>query len=138
MPNFSLWKYCVGTCSSSLAVREDGWQVSTIRTLAARFDSFMPIPRIDGQSTNSRAASVSRAVLAKRFVELVGESPMHYLAGWLIHLAKRLLRDGVLSVGEIAGRVGYESEAAFNRAFRRLAGLPPAAWRQAESKGSGS
>ena len=75
-------------------------------------------------------------MLAKRFVELVGESPMHYLAGWRIHLAKRLLRDSTLSVGEIAGRVGYESEAAFNRALRRLAGKPPAAWRQAESQKS--
>jgi AraC-like DNA-binding protein len=84
----------------------------------------------------SRAVSVSRAVLAKRFVEVVGESPMHNLAGWRIHLAKRMLRDGGLGVGEISGRVGYESEAAFNRAFRRLTGLPPAAWREAESRKS--
>lgn len=77
----------------------------------------------------ARAAAVSRALLAKRFVEVVGESPMHYLAAWRIHLAKRMLRDDVLGVGEIAGQVGYESEAAFNRAFRRLVGLPPAAWR---------
>jgi AraC-like DNA-binding protein len=46
-------------------------------------------------------------------------------------LARRLLKDSKLTVAEIAGRIGYESEAAFNRAFRRLVGSPPAAWRQA-------
>jgi AraC-like DNA-binding protein len=75
---------------------------------------------------------MSRAALANRFVELVGQSPIHYLAGWRMHLARQLLRDSTLGVGEIAGRIGYQSEAAFNRAFRRLVGLPPAAWRQAK------
>ena len=73
---------------------------------------------------------MSRAALANRFVELVGQSSIHYLAGWRMHLARQLLRDSTLGVGEIAGRVGYESEAAFNRAFRRLVGSPPARWRQ--------
>jgi AraC family transcriptional regulator, alkane utilization regulator len=76
-------------------------------------------------------AAMSRAALAKRFVELVGQSPIQYLAGWRIHLARNLLRESTLGIGEIAGRVGYESEAAFNRAFRRLVGSPPATWRQA-------
>ena len=80
----------------------------------------------------------SRAVLAKRFVELVGESPMSYLAGWRMHLAQDLLRDSSLGLGEIAGRVGYDSDAAFNRAFRRVVGSPPAAWRQQESTGGAS
>jgi AraC-like DNA-binding protein len=76
-------------------------------------------------------AAMSRAALAKRFVELVGQSPIQYLAGWRIHLARNLLRESTLGIGEIAGRVGYESEAAFNRAFRRFVGSPPATWRQA-------
>ena len=76
-------------------------------------------------------ANMSRATFAKRFVELVGQSPIQYLAGWRMHLARDLLRDTRLCMGEIAERVGYESEAAFNRAFRRLVGSPPAAWRQA-------
>ena len=80
-------------------------------------------------------AAMSRAALAKRFVELVGQSPIHYLAGWRMHLAQNLLRESTLGVGEIAGRVGYESEAAFNRAFRRLVGAPPATWRQAKANG---
>jgi AraC-like DNA-binding protein len=80
----------------------------------------------------AREAAISRAALAKRFVELVGQSPIQYLAGWRMHLARHLLRESTLGIGEIAGRVGYESEAAFNRAFRRLVGSPPATWRHAE------
>jgi len=80
----------------------------------------------------SRAA-VSRSVLAERFSELVGMSPIRYLAAWRMELAaQRLLRsdDGI---GEIASDVGYESEAAFNRAFKRHTGEPPAAWRRARA-----
>jgi AraC-like DNA-binding protein len=81
----------------------------------------------------AQRAAISRAALAKRFVDLVGESPMQYLAEWRMHLARHLLRESTLGIGEVAGRVGYESEAAFNRAFRRLVGAPPATWRRAES-----
>jgi AraC-like DNA-binding protein len=78
----------------------------------------------------AREAATSRSALADRFTELIGESPMRYLAGWRVQLAKQLLGDGDSSVAEIAARVGYESEAAFNRAFKRSAGSPPAAWRR--------
>jgi transcriptional regulator GlxA family with amidase domain len=78
----------------------------------------------------------SRAALAKRFVDLVGETPIQYLAGWRMHLARRLLRESALSLAQIGSRVGYESEAAFNRAFRRVVGTPPAAWRQSKVQGA--
>ena len=81
---------------------------------------------------------MSRAALAKRFVELVGQSPIQYLAGWRMHLARDLLRESTLGLGEIAGRVGYESEAAFNRAFRRLVGSPPATWRHVKTSSTGA
>ena len=81
----------------------------------------------------AQCAAISRATLAKRFAELVGEPPMQYLAGWRMHLARHLLRESTLSIGAVASRVGYESEAAFNRAFRRLVGAPPATWRRAEN-----
>jgi len=77
-------------------------------------------------------AGISRAALGKRFADLVGEAPMQYLAGWRMHLARRLLRDSRLGLAEIASRVGYESEASFNRAFSRLVGAPPGAWRQSK------
>jgi AraC family transcriptional regulator, alkane utilization regulator len=79
----------------------------------------------------AREAAISRSALAERFTQLIGESPMRYLVRWRVQLAKQMLRDGGSSVAEIAARVGYGSEAAFNRAFKRGAGSPPATWRKA-------
>jgi len=76
-----------------------------------------------------KEAGISRSALAERFTALIGESPMRYLAGWRMQLAKRLLRESGQGIATIAAEVGYESEAAFNRAFRRLVGRPPATWR---------
>jgi AraC-like DNA-binding protein len=78
----------------------------------------------------AREAAISRSVLAQRFTELVGETPMRYLATWRMQLAKQLMREGARSIQQVAERVGYESEAAFNRAFKRATGLPPATWRR--------
>ena len=58
---------------------------------------------------------------------------MHYLANWRIQVGSRLLRETQQSVASIALDVGYESEAAFSRAFRRLVGLPPGTWRRSAS-----
>jgi AraC family transcriptional regulator, alkane utilization regulator len=63
---------------------------------------------------------------------------MQYLAAWRMHLARNLLRESKLSVGEIAERVGYESEAAFNRAFHRIIGAPPASWRRSNPSAGAS
>jgi len=74
--------------------------------------------------------AASRSVLAQRFTELVGETPMRYLANWRMQLAKQMMREGTGNIQEVARRVGYESEAAFNRAFKRATGSPPATWRK--------
>jgi AraC-like DNA-binding protein len=79
----------------------------------------------------ARETALSRSALAQRFTDLVGEAPMRYLANWRMQLAKDMLREGLHSIQEIAARVGYESEPAFNRAFKRATGCPPAAWRKA-------
>lgn len=81
----------------------------------------------------AQEAGISRSALAKRFVELIGESPIQYLAGWRMQLARRLLRETNVGLAELAARVGYESEAAFSRAFRRAVGVPPATWRDANA-----
>ena len=60
---------------------------------------------------------------------MVGESPMQYLALWRMQLASRMLLEGG-RVAEVAASVGYESEAAFSRAFKKLVGVSPAAWRE--------
>jgi len=60
----------------------------------------------------------------------VGHPPMQYLARWRMQVAARLLADGVAKMAAVAFDVGYDSEAAFNRAFKKATGLPPATWRR--------
>ena len=85
-----------------------------------------------------RAVGVSRSVLAARFAEMVGHPPMHYLALWRMQLGARMLRAG-RQVVEVADAVGYESEAAFSRTFKKLVGDAPAIWRrQALGAGGGA
>lgn len=76
---------------------------------------------------------LSRSALHERFVARVGLAPMQYLTNWRMQCAARFLREGHDSVASVALAVGYDSEAAFARAFKRAAGLPPAAWRKAQS-----
>jgi len=77
--------------------------------------------------------ALSRSALAERFTSLVGEPPMQYLTRWRLALAAQMLRAGREPVIRIAERSGYESEAAFSRAFKREFGVPPASWRRTEA-----
>jgi AraC-like DNA-binding protein len=77
-----------------------------------------------------REVGLSRSALADRFTRLVGEPPMRYLGSWRIQVAAHQLRNSDASLGRIAEQIGYESEAAFNRAFKRSFGVPPATWRK--------
>jgi AraC-like DNA-binding protein len=72
----------------------------------------------------------SRSIVAERFVHFVGEPPLTYLARWRLQLAARLLQTTQKTVLQVAFDVGYESEAAFNRAFKRAFSLPPAQYRR--------
>ena len=85
----------------------------------------------------AREVNQSRSVLAERFTHVVGSPPMQYLTRWRMQLAARLLADGSQKVAAIAAAVGYESEAAFSRAFRRATGVPPATWRR-NTRGGGN
>ena len=73
---------------------------------------------------------LSRSALGQRFKALIGLPPMQYLNRWRTSLAATQLRDSDASIIRVATDVGYQSEAAFNRAFKREFGLPPAAWRK--------
>ena len=73
---------------------------------------------------------MSRSAFADRFTAYVQVPPMQYLARWRLQLAARMLEGGALTVSQVAAAVGYQSEAAFNRAFKRLVGVPPGAWRR--------
>jgi AraC-like DNA-binding protein len=78
-----------------------------------------------------RRVGMSRSSVAARFKQLLGMPPMQYVARLRLQKATRLLRETERSIAEIAREVGYESEPAFNRAFKRFVGQPPAAWRKA-------
>jgi AraC-like DNA-binding protein len=77
----------------------------------------------------AQEAALSRSAFAERFTQFVGQPPMQYLTSWRMQLATNYLRSGNESVAAIANRVGYESEAAFSRAFKKAAGVPPSEWR---------
>ena len=80
-------------------------------------------------------AAVSRSLLDERFREVLGRSPIRYLTEWRMHLAEELLATTDLGVVTIARRVGYDSEEAFSRAFKRARGLSPSHWRAARTEG---
>jgi AraC-like DNA-binding protein len=77
----------------------------------------------------AREAGSSRTVLAERFNALLGKPPIEYVTSWRIQLAADRLRGSQESIAGIAVDVGYESEAAFNRAFKRVTGVTPGRWR---------
>ncbi len=77
----------------------------------------------------AQEAALSRSAFAERFVEFVGHPPMQYLTNWRMQLATNYLRSANESISSIAGRVGYDSEAAFSRAFKKSVGSPPSEWR---------
>jgi len=78
----------------------------------------------------ARDVGLSRSALAERFTQFVGRPPMQYLTNWRMQLAANYLLSGMDSVAVIANRVGYESEAAFSRAFKKVVGTPPSEWRK--------
>ena len=83
----------------------------------------------------ARTVGASRSVLAERFTTIVGHPPMQYLALWRMQLASRLLIKGE-QVASVATSVGYESEPAFSRAFKKLVGQAPATWRKESTDAS--
>jgi len=78
----------------------------------------------------ARESALSRSALAERFTQFVGRPPMQYLASWRMQLAANYLQTGTDSVLAVANRVGYDSEAAFSRAFKKVVGEPPGEWRR--------
>ena len=79
----------------------------------------------------ARESASSRSNLARRFTQLVGQPPMQYLAQWRMQVAANLLAHSSTKVAAVGSEVGYDSEAAFSRAFKKATGLAPGSWREA-------
>ena len=84
--------------------------------------------------TLARSAGMSRSALALRFHQLVGRTPMQYLTMWRMQLARKLLTESALGTAAVAERVGYQSEAAFSKAFKKAVGSGPGAYRRKQSR----
>jgi AraC-like DNA-binding protein len=118
---------------ASMSPTETGWLAGLVdsvvgpalRALHERPEHGWTLPEL------AHTVSASRTVLVERFSELVGIPPMQYLTQWRLQLAADHLARGSGKVASIGARVGYESEAAFSRAFKRATGQSPSAWRNA-------
>jgi AraC-like DNA-binding protein len=86
----------------------------------------------------AKEVGLSRSALAERFTLFVGLPPIQYLAKWRMQMAAGLLTDGQASIAQVAVEVGYDSEAAFSRAFKKIVGVPPATWRKTRAEPAAS
>jgi AraC-like DNA-binding protein len=123
----------------SLPQEQTGWMAGLKDPFVSRALSLMHerVAREWTVDDLGRAVGLSRSALAERFTRLIGEPPMRYLARWRIQVAAHQLRNSDTPLVRIAEQVGYESEAAFNRAFKRSFGVPPATWRKAATEREG-
>jgi AraC-like DNA-binding protein len=115
-----------------LPPEQTGWLAGAMDAIVGAALSALHRKPFQRWTLNELAAEVgsSRSVLGERFTHLLGEPPLTYLARWRLQLAARLLQTTRKTVLQLALDVGYESEAAFNRAFKREFGLPPAQYRR--------
>jgi AraC-like DNA-binding protein len=106
---------------------KDPYVGRALALLHGRFDEPWTAESLAGE------VSLSRSAFHDRFTSLVGVPPMRYLTRWRLQVARERLREVRGTIAQIAHAVGYESEVAFNRAFKREFGQPPARWRDAQS-----
>jgi AraC-like DNA-binding protein len=121
---------------ATLPPEQTGWLAGLRDVFVGRALALLHDRPADDWSLDALASSVglSRSALAERFMHFVGAPPIQYLAKWRMQLAASLLAGGTASVAEAARVVGYGSEAAFSRAFKKLVGVPPAAWRDSRRR----
>lgn len=112
-----------GHGSGWLSAMHDPQLARVFRAIHAAPQSDWTVEAMAGQ------AGLSRAAFARRFTERVGDTPLGYLTAWRMTLAARRFEGGKLPLGVVASEVGYQSEAAFSRAFRKYHGVPPSKYR---------
>ena len=131
----SLFAEAVRRYLDALPPGEEGWLAGLKDGAVGRTIAMIHHRYADALSLDdlAREAGVSRTVLGDRFRALLGESPMQYCARWRMHVAADMLRHDRNNASSVAYSVGFNSEAAFNRAFKREYGLPPAAWKREQA-----
>lgn len=117
---------------AALPAHETGWLAGLRDSVVGRALALMHTRLADDWTADAlaREVNLSRSAFAERFTSLIGAPPMRYLLNWRMQVAMQKLRETRLLIAQIAFEVGYESEAAFTRAFRREVGVPPATWRK--------
>jgi AraC-like DNA-binding protein len=117
---------------ASLPAERRGWLAGLRDPQVGRALALLHARPIEEWTAESLAHEVgmSRSAFAERFGSLVGQPPMQYLALWRMHMAAQHLREGRGSVAQIGYGIGYDSEAAFSRAFKRQFGASPGTWRK--------
>ncbi|MFL6618396.1 MAG: AraC family transcriptional regulator [Povalibacter sp.] len=117
---------------ASLPPERRGWLAGLRDPQIGRALALLHARPMEGWTAESLALEVgmSRSVFAERFTSLVGQPPMQYLTLWRMHVAAQHLREGRGSVAQVGFAIGYESEAAFSRAFKRQFGSSPGTWRR--------
>ncbi|HWE16105.1 MAG TPA: AraC family transcriptional regulator [Hyphomicrobiaceae bacterium] len=119
----------------ALPTEQTGWLAGLRDPLVARALSLLHNAPAQDWTLDELAAqaATSRSVLAERFVHFIGQPPMQYLRELRMQLASRLLVDDGAKVASVAAAVGFESEAAFSRAFKKCVGLSPDEWRRRQA-----
>ncbi|CDF85607.1 DNA-binding domain-containing protein, AraC-type [Pseudomonas knackmussii B13] len=127
-----LFVEAVGQYVASLPAERRGWLAALRDPHIGRALALLHARPTESWTAEALALEVgmSRSVFAERFTAVVGQPPMQYLTLWRMHVAAQLLREGRGNVAQIGFAVGYESEAAFSRAFKRQFGTSPGTWRR--------
>jgi AraC-like DNA-binding protein len=124
--------------AESLPPEQTGWLAGLRDPYVSRALSLLHARVADNWTVDALGSEtgLSRSALAERFTRVIGVSPMQYLTNWRMQVAAQSLRNTSASMIEVAEQVGYESEAAFSRAFKKAFGVPPATWRRKHASGS--
>lgn len=131
-----LFVEAVRRCIESMPTADEGWLAGVRDRFVGRALALMHAQPAYAWTVDELAQRVglSRSALAQRFADLIGQPPVQYLTRWRLQLAAKELTSATKPLLAIAAQVGYESEAAFNRAFKREFGMPPSSWRKAQAK----
>jgi AraC-like DNA-binding protein len=131
-----LFVHAIRAYSSQPDAPTKGWMAGIAdRQLARAVEAMHAEPATDWTVESlARTAGMSRSAFATRFRTVVGQTPIEYLTQWRIYAATRLMQQRNVSLSEVSRRVGYESDAAFNRVFKRETGMTPGAFRKAASQ----